>query len=329
MDQASLKLQPLREAAEAENPLAAPNKAFGIYQWNKDTSYEAGLQEEISALGTSPTYAMYFVDKDMGFPTEIVRLNAQRRINTVISQELRSYSQRNDYHVLDSVLAGRWDAYFRRFAKGARASHEIIYYRFGFEMNGDWFPWGEQPEKFTKAWKRACKIFHEEKAGNVRWVFSANVVWDGRTVKHDIVPYYPGDKYVDVVGLDGYNFGDNHSRSHSWKSFSEVFRVSLDGMKRHFPRKPLWITEIGCAEGPGKAAWIQEFFSHFSTDPALRVFVWFNEDKQYAGEPNWRFDSDEDSLEKFRSWAIYNNSITYFSLPKGEAAVGLPKGWGG
>ena len=55
------------------------------------------------------------------------------------------------------------------------------------------------------------------------------------------------------------------------------------------------------------------------------MFVWFNEDKQYAGEPNWRFDSDKDSAEKFRSWAINNNSITYFSLP----AMGEEAGRGG
>ena len=142
------------------------------------------------------------------------------------------------------------------------------------------------------------------------------------TVKADIVPYYPGDKYVDVVGLDGYNFGDTHSRNHKWKSFQDVFQASLDGLKLHFPSKPLWITEIGCAEGPGKAEWIQDFFSHFNADKDIRVFVWFNEDKQYAGEPNWRFDSDKDSAERFRNWAIYNNSITYFSLPAmGEEGV--------
>src|SRR5690606_9758089 len=131
-------------------------------------------------------------------------------------------------------------------------------------------------------------------------------------------------KYEDVVCLDGYNFGDLHSRNHNWKSFTDVFQVSLDGLKRHFPNKPLWITEIGCAEGPGKAEWIQDFFSHFNADPDLRVFMWFNEDKQYAGEPNWRFDSDKDSGEKFRNWAIHNNSITYFSLPaRGGKVAGI------
>src|SRR5690606_22644377 len=164
-------------------------------------------------------------------------------------QELESYSHRNDFHTLDSILAGRWDKYFRNFARDARAERQIIYYRFGYEMNGDWMVWGEQPEKFVKAWRRAWKIFKEEKAHNVRWVFSPNVIWGDRTVKSDIVPYYPGDKFVDVVGLDGYNFGDLHSRNHNWKSFTDVFQVSLDGLKRHFPNKPLWITEIGCAEG--------------------------------------------------------------------------------
>lgn len=305
----------IEEVKDSDSLLVIDKKAFGIYQWNKDSSYDAGLQSEISAMGTSPTYAMYFVDKDMGFPKEIVHLNAKRNIRTVLSQELCQYSQKNDTHTLDSILAGKWDAYFHNFAKEARATHQPLYYRFGYEMNGDWMVWGEQPAKFTKAWQRAWKIFHEEKATNVRWVFSANVVWDRKTVKKNIVPYYPGDKYVDIVGLDGYNFGDAYSRSHKWKSYSDVFQPSIDGLKKYFPTKPLWITEIGCANGPSKAEWIQDFLSHFNVDPDIKVFVWFNEDKQYAGEPNWRFDSDKDSADKFRNWAIDNNSITFFSLP--------------
>src|SRR5690349_20328123 len=80
---------PAEEAAEEDNPFASSAKAFGIYQWNKDSTYESGLQWEISTLGTSPSYALYFVDVDMGFPADIVRFNSQRNIKTVISQELR------------------------------------------------------------------------------------------------------------------------------------------------------------------------------------------------------------------------------------------------
>ena len=116
---------------EAVRPLAMPTKSFGIYQWNKDSTYETGLQHEISTLGTLPSYAMYFVDRDMGFPKAIVRFNMQRGIKTVLSQELMAYATRDDNHVLDSILAGRWDGYFRRFPRDARASKDLLYYRFG------------------------------------------------------------------------------------------------------------------------------------------------------------------------------------------------------
>ena len=263
-----------------------------------------------------PSYAMYFVDKDMGFPKDIVRFNTMRGIKTVLSQELMAYST--------GTTSTPWTPSWRAAGTAISAAsprtrgppRTCIYYRFGYEMNGDWMPWGEQPEKFVKAWKRAWKIFHEEKATNVRWVFSPNVIWDDRTVKRRHRPLLsrrqvrgrggPGRLQLRRQPLPATTAG---------AVFDEVFKVSLDGMKRHFPKKPLWITEIGCAEGPGKAEWIADFFTRFNADPDIRVFMWFNEDKQYAGEPNWRFDSDKDSLEKFRMWAIHNNSITTFSLP--------------
>ncbi len=290
-------------------------KAFGIYQWDKQRSYGEGLKEEIAHLGTPPSYTLYFVDKSMGYPKDIVRFNADRNIRTIVTQELMEYSQGWNADMLDSINGGRWDAYFRKFARAARSAGTVVYYRFGYEMNGDWVGWGEKPEAFRLAWRRAWRIFQEEKARNVKWVFSPNVIWGDRTFEADILPYYPGAAYVDVVGLDGYNFGDGHSRHHSWKGYETVFGVSLRGMKEHFKGKPVWITEIGCANGEGKTAWIGDFLASFNKDPDLRVFIWFNEDKQYAGEPNWRLDSEPESLETFRDWAIRNNSITTFALP--------------
>ncbi len=293
-------------------------KSFGIYQWDKQRSYGEGLDLEINHLGAPPSYALYFIDREMGFPSEIVTYNAERNIRTIVTQELMDYSEGWNASVLDSIQKGAWDGYFRMFARQARASGALIYYRFGYEMNGDWVGWGEKPEAFKLAWRRAWRIFREEKASNVRWVFSPNVLWDDKTFADDILPYYPGDTFVDIVGLDGYNFGDRHSRFHRWRGYEDVFGKSLRGMKAHFPAKPLWITEIGCAEGEGKPAWISDFLARFNSDPDLRVFIWFNEDKQYAGEPNWRLDSEPASLATFRDWAINHNSITTFALPSGD-----------
>jgi hypothetical protein len=317
-----LKISP----ASAEKPVAGPKKAFGIYQWYKNASYQDGITQEIEALGTPPTYALYFVDMRRGFPHDVVGFNAARNIQTIVTQELSVYGEGWNEKILRDIAKGKWDGYFRRFARSAKAYRGVVYYRFGYEMNGDWVAWGENPRQFKAAWRRAWEIFRQENARNVRWVWSPNVLWGGRVFERDILPYYPGHKYVDVVGLDGYNFGERHSRHHAWLGFDEVFGASIEGMKRHFPRKPLWITEVGCADGERKAAWIQDFLRAFNADPALRMFVWFNEDKQYAGEPNWRLDSDMDSMHRFRDWAIFSNSITLFSLPD-QAPPAAPLAW--
>lgn len=291
-------------------------KTFGLYQWDKEAStYEEGLKKEIDTLGALPSYALYFVDLKRGFPKAVVEANAEHGVHTILSQEICTYFETPAENPLDSVLKGRHDAYFRGLAREARKFGKPLYYRFGYEMNGTWVQWGERPKQFRRAWVHVHRLFREEKAHNVKWVFSPNVVWGGRTVEKDLAPYYPGTDYVDIVGLDGYNFGDRHSAHHRWQSFSEIFGPSIDGLKRYFPDKPIWINEVGCADDPRKAAWIRDFLAAFHADPALKVFIWFNEDKQYAGEPNWRFDSDHDSLDEFRRWAAWSHSISRPSLP--------------
>ena len=74
---------------------------------------------------------------------------------------------------------------------------------------------------------------------NVQWVFSPGVVWGEKTFESDILPYYPGDEYVDIVALDGYNFGDEHDEYHQWESFHKVYGGSIAGLMSF--NKPMWI----------------------------------------------------------------------------------------
>ncbi|MDX1531405.1 MAG: glycosyl hydrolase, partial [Rhodothermales bacterium] len=76
-------------------------------------------------------------------------------------------------------------------------------------------------------------------AANVAWVWSPNVVSVPDTPDNDMHRYYPGDAYVDWVGLDGYNFGDHHDEWHRWQSFAEVFEAPLAELESRFPRKPV------------------------------------------------------------------------------------------
>src|SRR5207247_7587356 len=98
--------------------------------------------------------------------------------------------------------------------------------RWGWEMNGDWEPWsGAQnggssggAASFRAAWHHIHDIFSEVGAWNVVWVWSPNSGDLPHARWNHFSNYYPGDRYVDWVGIDGFNWG----ASHSWPSWTTI-----------------------------------------------------------------------------------------------------------
>ncbi|WP_217631238.1 glycosyl hydrolase [Modestobacter sp. DSM 44400] len=81
------------------------------------------------------------------------------------------------------------------------------------EMNGNWYPWGSgangnQPGEFVLAWRHVHDRFTALGVTNVAWTWAPNAVYTGGA---PLAPLYPGDAYVDAVGLSNYNWGE---RSH-------------------------------------------------------------------------------------------------------------------
>ena len=107
----------------------------------------------------------------------------------------------------------------------------VVLWRPFHEMNGDWFWWdGKDPETFKKLWRQMFDYFTKTKnLDNLLWVYAPN---HGTNT----AVYYPGDRYVDLVGLDAYtDFVDtNHILG-----YDEVARLP----------KPFGFTEFG-THGP-------------------------------------------------------------------------------
>jgi beta-mannanase len=215
-------------------------------------------------------------------------------------------------YALRKVAAGRHDAYIRRWARDAAAWNKPLYVRFAHEMNGNWYPWGANVNGNTKtdyknAWRRVVRIFRQEGATKVRWVWSPSAEVLGNGVVFDEI--YPGDDYVDWVALDGYNWGTTRSGS-DWTSLAELFDPSYDALTA-MTNKPVMIAETASAEAGGdKAAWIREGLLKDvpSRLPRVEAVIWFNTDK----EANWRVDSSVRALEAYRDVAT---SPLYGGLP--------------
>jgi beta-mannanase len=188
------------------------------------------------------------------------------------------------------IAGGRYDAYIATWAKQAAAYNRYFLIRFAHEMNGNWYPWsvgqsGSTPADYVAAYRRVRRIFDDSGAAQVRWVWSPNVIINGDT---DVISRcYPGDDYVDIIGVDGYNFGDNPG--HRWRSPTDLFGPTLNLAARLSQRNPLWITEVGCSDrGGDKAAWIADLLE-FLKSTNIEGLIWFEADK--IGEPDWRLTS--------------------------------------
>src|SRR5919201_465436 len=110
------------------------------------------------------------------------------------------------------------------------------------------------PSKFIAAWQRIRRIFDAAGAQNAVWVWCPNATNNPDVSWNSWRNYYPGDKFVDWVGLDGYNWGTTQSWSR-WQSFADIVRPIYRDYGR---KKPIMIAETASAEtGGDKAAWIR------------------------------------------------------------------------
>ncbi|MDQ0076961.1 hypothetical protein [Arthrobacter oryzae] len=86
---------------------------------------------------------------------------------------------------------------------------------------------------------------------------------------------FPGAGYVDIVALDGYNWGTSASWS-GWISPQDLFAPGIAQLRTLAPGAPILIAETASSEAGGsKAAWNTELVTYLAAQPDVQGFVWF------------------------------------------------------
>jgi hypothetical protein len=196
---------------------------------------------------------------------------------------------------LRGIAAGRYDRYVHKAARAAAAWGHPILLRFAHEMNGNWYPWGRgrgsnTPRIYRKAWRHLVRIFRTEGASNVEWVWTPNV----NNGSYPFGQFYPGDEWVDWVGLDGFNWGQGGD----WRSFTEIFGSSYESLAR-LSTRPMIIAETASNQSGGdKAAWVSSALRReIPRFSRIRAVVWFSE---WFKGVNARVNSSRAALRAFR-----------------------------
>ena len=140
------------------------------------------------------------------------------------------------------------------------------------------------------------------------WIWAPNII--NNLAAHAQTPeflarHYPGDEYVDWVGLSGY-LRAPFKRENTF-TFDYVFGRSL-GQLRELTDKPILLAETGATEvGGHKPAYVTDFMDAFARPENADIvgFAWFNLTVTTisGGERvtnDWRLESRADSLAAFR-----------------------------
>jgi hypothetical protein len=208
-----------------------------------------------------------------------------------------------DFQLRD-IYEGQHDAYIRQWAREAKSWGRPFFLRFDHEMNGWWYPWseetnGNQRGEFVLAWRHVHDIFTEVGATNVYWVWCINHIDPSRPVDG----FYPGDEYVDWVGMDRFNGGTYNE----WMPFYALFKPTYDVLVKLAPSKPVMVAEFASSEKGEmtgdpvtKADWIRDALSeqlqvYF---PHIRAVVWFNWGADEA-DHDWEVESSPESIQAF------------------------------
>lgn len=282
------------------------NRALGVYV--HDSAWDFAMLDQYARLvGAVPTFAAShfefesttgdngekFPDIPVGYAPQMSGLEAweARSIAPHLTwQPFRDWTEGavSDF-ALSTITAGNHDATIDVWASHAAAYAKPLYIRFAHEMNGDWYPWGQglngnTPAQYVAAWRYVVDRFRAAGALNVLWSWSPSVVGSGG--QYPLTGLYPGDAYVDLIGMDGYNWGTTGRGDGGWRSFTDVFATTYDQLAAH--GKPMYVAETNSADlGGDKAKWITSaFLSEIPKRfPNLRGVLLF--DPYGAIDPAW------------------------------------------
>jgi hypothetical protein len=103
---------------------------------------------------------------------------------------------------LQQTVSGAYDADYRTVARNLiAAGYSDAVLRLGHEFDGTWYPWSarDNEQKYIEAFRHVRDVFkRESSAFRFEWT-GMQATWTAHAPKA-----YPGDAYVDIIGLDIY-----------------------------------------------------------------------------------------------------------------------------
>jgi len=237
----------------------------------------------------------------------------------------------------DIIANGGYDKYLAYFGKRIKTflagpdgvygndDDRRVYIRFAPQPNGNWFPWSPycawscevNGQKIKQSSASYVNMFRHvvdyldlhmgiRNSTRMQFIWSVNNVDFQEGSLHN---FYPGDHYVDWIGVDGVNYG-NTVPGNEWSDPEKVYLKVLQNVKNiSLSGKPFAVTEFGCVTKPkgvdAKSDWLKTALQLFKEFNVKMIISANGDDKGVFGELN-----GDDGYEKFKGFKSWKESMS-------------------
>lgn len=201
--------------------------------------------------------------------------------------------------------------WLREFARDLGVLRKPAFIRFAHEMNGKWYPWGwtkVPPATYISGFRQASDIFRQE-APEAAMVWAPSQNW-GDTTDALYSTWYPGDEWVDWVGLTTYQWEYSGLSSTQFNDSIKYGKAPEGNFYRTFAvghDKPMIIAETACGDdhpgyydnvGYGDST---DEVGTYGTEPGLGAQQWWIRQVYSAGD-SWNTVSSQFPRIKAVAW---------------------------
>ncbi|MCF6271594.1 MAG: hypothetical protein L3J37_00165 [Rhodobacteraceae bacterium] len=283
----------------------APEKVLhglfpGGYSGNEDDISPDQVRDYERLVARRVAWVMFSHNWYQGraFPLETAGWIRGQGATPYIRLMLRSNTElnkREPLYTLQAIVDGKFDEDLRAWGQAAARFETPFIAEYGTEVNGDWFAWnarwngrGNGAALFAQAYRHIIDVVRSAGASNVIWVFHVNNSDSPQRGWNRFERYYPGDDYIDWLGVSIY------SAQTPYEDWTVDFTRSLPGVMARFaamaPGKPVVIAEMGTdvrnpyePAGPWADAALGLILS--GRYPNLIGFSWWNESWPNGDDP--------------------------------------------
>jgi len=221
------------------------------------------------------------------FPMTQAIAVAKRGIVPYVHSDIGPFDSTTPIPVLSpkEIAHGQHDGSIKKFAQGALEfgkKYGGFFFSTMVDMNGGWFSWGKN-SSFIPSWRHIWQIFDNQGANQyATWVWVPYCPEASQQHADNPELYYPGDKYVDWIGLNAFSVAGHPKVDYM---LNVLMRETYRQLFKKHPQKPFMIPWFARTNDFYQSRWLINAYSSIKTSfPAIKAAMYSDKTSSHSGD---------------------------------------------